>query len=536
MSDAASSIGLHPSELGSTERESLLWQIQDDQIFLGMVASGVQPQASTPDVIEDLTASGIRFVYFSPRNMRRSKLLAEKMGIETDWNCAISLRPLESDGPDPHRMTSNYSDWDVKARLPHGVDAIKRHIRDVDNVPLLVSLYTDSTPETVSEMVSIFQQNEEVVLGVGCSLRASNAPLFAKADVAVALETHGLHTLFDDELPTGSGSVDFPVFSDDDVHLSQTLNTLGCCFSLHTRALGTPTSLAPLIELIRLGRRVLTNFHQMMAFIFVSQLFLATLILAAYVVPFPLVPQLSCGSIFWLLWVLVPALSLCMLATPEERDVMTRTPRKNEELAIHEDLPRLATYFACRHVPAVGLAIVVFEWVLGLSLHAYSRASAEPLGLFGWIDVVVHNQAELVQHPRPPSVVAAIDRAEAAMLLVIGVSIIASSTSYLHRCESVVSASPLRNRIWVGTATALLVAHVLVSASRAGFVGVDGHALGAFVVDVVPWPLWTLLLLWPGVTLAVDEVVKRHDRFHMTRFYRFLRMQFDTRLGMWSPK
>ncbi|GLE07666.1 hypothetical protein PINS_up018269 [Pythium insidiosum] len=64
-----------------------------------MVASGVQPQASTPDVIEDLTASGIRFVYFSPRNMRRSKLLAEKMGIETDWNCAISLRRSRATAP-----------------------------------------------------------------------------------------------------------------------------------------------------------------------------------------------------------------------------------------------------------------------------------------------------------------------------------------------------------------------------------------------------------------------------------------------------
>lgn len=41
--------------------------------------------------------------------------LAESMGIETDWNCAISLRPLEDKTqPDPHRMKSSYADWDVK--------------------------------------------------------------------------------------------------------------------------------------------------------------------------------------------------------------------------------------------------------------------------------------------------------------------------------------------------------------------------------------------------------------------------------------
>lgn len=78
-----------------------------------------------PELVEDLTEAGIRFVYFSPRNMRRSKKVAEKMGksiessthtlpleieichvagLQTDWNCAISLRPLDSpDAHDPHR-------------------------------------------------------------------------------------------------------------------------------------------------------------------------------------------------------------------------------------------------------------------------------------------------------------------------------------------------------------------------------------------------------------------------------------------------
>ena len=40
-----------------------------------------------------------RFVYFSPRNMKRSKPIAEKIGISFDWNCAISLRDLEGRFP-----------------------------------------------------------------------------------------------------------------------------------------------------------------------------------------------------------------------------------------------------------------------------------------------------------------------------------------------------------------------------------------------------------------------------------------------------
>jgi hypothetical protein len=42
----------------------------------------------------------------------------------------------------------------VNARLPHGVEDVKRHLEEVDNVPLLVSIYTDVTKKTTAEMVS----------------------------------------------------------------------------------------------------------------------------------------------------------------------------------------------------------------------------------------------------------------------------------------------------------------------------------------------------------------------------------------------
>ncbi len=87
--------------------------------------------------------------------MRRTKELASQMGIDVAWNCAISLRPLEEGTDDSFRMTSNYADWDVNARLPHGVDDVRRHLEEVDNVPLLVSLYTDVTKKTAAEMVSL---------------------------------------------------------------------------------------------------------------------------------------------------------------------------------------------------------------------------------------------------------------------------------------------------------------------------------------------------------------------------------------------
>jgi hypothetical protein len=65
--------------------------------------------------------------------MRRQKELAMQMGIDVAWNCAISLRPLESGKDDPHRMVSNYADWDVNAKLPHGIQDVRKHLQEVDN-------------------------------------------------------------------------------------------------------------------------------------------------------------------------------------------------------------------------------------------------------------------------------------------------------------------------------------------------------------------------------------------------------------------
>jgi hypothetical protein len=164
---------------------SSVWSFLHQQIFLGMAASSVPVKPEAPELMEDLQAAGIRFVYFSARNMRRSKRVAEKIGLQTDWNCAISLRGLEAEeSADPHRF-----EWDIKARLPHGVEAIKEHLKVVDNVPLLVSLFTDSTPDTIRQMINIFRENGEVVMTVGSSFKELNQPLFSASDIGVPVAT-----------------------------------------------------------------------------------------------------------------------------------------------------------------------------------------------------------------------------------------------------------------------------------------------------------------------------------------------------------
>jgi hypothetical protein len=119
------------------------WSILGNQIFLGVLGSSIVPRKEIEKLLQVFGEAGVRFVYFSPRNMRRTKEVASQMGIDVAWNCAISLRPLGEGEDDQYRMKSTYADWDINAKLPHGIDQVRKHLKEVDNVPLLVSLFTD---------------------------------------------------------------------------------------------------------------------------------------------------------------------------------------------------------------------------------------------------------------------------------------------------------------------------------------------------------------------------------------------------------
>ncbi len=128
------------------------WSLLKNQIFLGLLGSSVSPRKCIAHIIQDFDNAGVRFVYFSPRNMRRTKEVAREMGIDVSWNSAISLLPLLP-GEDDEDLRNTFGEADINARLPHGVEAVIRHLKEVDNVPLLVRLYTDATKTCTAEMV-----------------------------------------------------------------------------------------------------------------------------------------------------------------------------------------------------------------------------------------------------------------------------------------------------------------------------------------------------------------------------------------------
>ena len=81
-------------------------------------------------------------------------------------------------------------DYDMsnRAQLPKGIEKIRPHLESMDNVPLLVSLFTDCTPDNTKEMVVIMQDYGEVVCVLGSAANHHNMKVFMQADASLAIE------------------------------------------------------------------------------------------------------------------------------------------------------------------------------------------------------------------------------------------------------------------------------------------------------------------------------------------------------------
>lgn len=285
------------------------FEMQCHQVFIGMVTMQYQAQTDVIKLIEGLETACIRFVHFSKENELRSRVFSEKMGLESGWNCHISLlsedpseaaaasvqspkgskkavnrrdslnksvldfeelldeeridsslllKPStleaskslsssapgaiatnteellgvqvekeaaveeedslldsngrdsiiddeqedndedeeEEEGPGGQSLscltdsTSVQVNFDMsnKAQLPRGIENIRPHLENIDNVPLLVSLFTDCSAEATKEMLKIMQSYGEVVVCLGSSANSTNVEIFLQADLSIGIE------------------------------------------------------------------------------------------------------------------------------------------------------------------------------------------------------------------------------------------------------------------------------------------------------------------------------------------------------------
>ncbi|KAG0183213.1 hypothetical protein DFQ29_008573 [Apophysomyces sp. BC1021] len=475
------------------EEETFYKEVVKGQIFLGMAAMCHQPKQNVVDFIEDLGLAGIRFVYFSPTAERESKAFAERLGLETDWNSCILLS-----SPDDENCGNGYlQTHDIKAQLPRGIDQIRPHIEDVDDIPLHVSLFAECTPSAMKEMIRVFQEYGEVVCCIGNALNIKNTESFALADVSIAMEP--MHTRAQSKGRLSLNGRQPPLA------VGASLVSLPCGLFMQYE-----TSLYAVTQLIRDARRLLSCVRMGFSFYIGACMALSVMQLVSLCMLLP--PLLSGYQILWVMWIIIPILSVSMLFSPHDDNIMLMMPGKNIEHLT--DLWRFLSYFALRFLLCIAMCIAIYILTLVYLMDVKVIELFGSYGSHGWLHWSAEEQWAVLY-------------AQNFMLIVFVWYLAWMSCSFLHRTSSLIEFVPFRNKVWVAAffvSISLQFCFCAVSLSH-----------GSLPLVKIPWFIYFLGFIWPIVLVPMQELVKMHDNKEFSRFQKRSKLEFSTKLGMHSP-
>jgi len=171
-----------------------VFNVQCNQTFVAMVTMQYQARADMVQLIEQMDKACIRFVHFSKENELRSRVFSEKMGLESGWNCHISLLSQQAESKEdtePHRRHKSVislvgkerEDWNISAKntflslehsrplsvsAPSAINVEMAQVKFEDEISLH-NLTNDDSDTDVSkdeERIRLFQNPKSPVSGV----------------------------------------------------------------------------------------------------------------------------------------------------------------------------------------------------------------------------------------------------------------------------------------------------------------------------------------------------------------------------------
>jgi len=532
-------------------------ELQRGLVFLGICGKRHQAKVDAVDEIDDLRKAGIRFMHFDSRRQRRGLAFAERLGLDADWNCCISLEDKQVVGEEgaDYVVPDEYDEEEMDintAKLPQGIEAIRDHIevlddygnRKVDNIPLIVPLFTRATPATTLEMVRMLQENGEVVVVLGSSLNSHNVDVFSQADVAVSVtpsrppisrDRRVPRMMFQHQAPmTAGGQLTRgprpPSFVSrctlQKLEIAKLLNELPC-------ALKAPPDIHSClwVSVIKMARRMHDNSLMVAYFSLGAQACLASFATVTSLLQLP--AAVTGLPILWLSLVIIPLLALPLLASEPDEEIMHQIYPKNEP---HKQttcggtatLHRLVKYFCIRFVPtAIVCGLLYAQCIADITgLDVADVFKPDALYATGWKvgDDIDYDSMAVLACPR------------ATTLWFCVMYLIMHGSGFIHRAEGWWQA-PIyqRNQIWCGFAVVVLLLQSLYT--------VVALLIHERLSDVAKfsWLTWSIGFGWPIFIYILDNMMAKRDDGNRgygrktDDFGRELWLDFNTKLGMHSP-
>ncbi|XP_047127529.1 transmembrane protein 94 isoform X2 [Hydra vulgaris] len=553
----------------------------DKQIFLGMVTLTHLLKEDVLTLVEQLNVAGIRFVHFSYDNELLSRVFCQRLGLETGWNCHISLsddndyieysssaisdscpflyqedvegfnrsfRRRENESSlgsfrrrEPYSSASllakgesqdedlppknHYAEFDElyfmtnRSKLPKGIQCMRAHLEEVDDVPLLVPLFTDCTPQAVCDMINIMQDYDDIVCCIGSSLNLQNHTIFSSADVSISVNPilRNVCTTKDQKINDcyELHRSDLCLWTTNKyrgpLELSSLLNSVSCSLRL-TREENFPIS-ALLCE----SRRILFGLRSCFLFLVYCHLFLTILQLLSTC--FLLPPPLSGLQMLWLICIIIPLLSISLIGTPNNGKLMKVITGKRKKHSYKEFASSyVKQFFVTFGLNAFLITTGLFPWLLTMFCkrsNAKTRCSwflgarNASLSMGGYYDELKDGY----------------HAAQDVILCYITISFTLLSSSFVHRSDFLWRKSPFKNKPWCVCILASLLLQAVLT-----LIFDYSHDLAA----ISPF-FYLVCFVVLFVVILLSEAYKGCLKRKSVRLQKRERLKFDTKLGMNSP-
>ena len=541
----------------SLTAEQVFKNMQCSQVFLGLVSLQYRPKQDIVNLIEDLYTAGIRFVHFTAENELRAKIFAQKLGLEVDWNCFISLAQpsaaedkiyskglppneeenCDEEDPNDSSMASsvlsiyNATMSHIRARLPKGIENVRPHIEKVDNVPLLVSLFTECSSDTITNMLEIMQENSEVILCIGNAWNHENISIFSQADIGMSLIPQ--HVDFPTCAVTATCALSTSNSSQNNSHINAS-STSNRAFpgplELASYINSTPCQLCfardnnvSLLSLVCESRRLLASIRLSMIFAMGASFSLSVLMVLSSV--FFLPPPLSGSHLFWLLTVTIPFFMLSFLAIPLDPKIRSHMPIKRKS-AIPDLWPVILEFvlfgftgFYCLVMFSLTLSEICIRDIAGSTCH-FLLGDRNLNSTSEWNGWRGGNEQGLLF-------------AQDFVAFFVTVYFAVLSVRYIHRTRPLWQLWRFVSWQYVAAASGVVALQLIYFILSQSIAGTQLEVISG--LSSVPPSVWCLGLAWPLIMLLLAELFKYIDKRKFKKAQTLLFLQFGTKLGMHSP-
>ncbi|XP_015786071.1 transmembrane protein 94 [Tetranychus urticae] len=404
-----------------------------------------------------------------------------------------------------------------RAKLPKGIEQIRPHLKEVDNVPLLVSLFTDCTPQTTREMIEIMQENGEVVCVIGSAANVHNIPIFLQTDASIGIEPLYPQICVREPVTKASGKPYKGFISPTDI--SNQLNTLPCSICFHRE------DSISINRIIMEARHYMMNARNCLQFFFSCSLSLSLAQLFGFL--FFLPPLLSPGSVLWLVTIIFPLLSLSLMGTPLDTQVMNQATGKNLNLS-RESIIYFLMCYLIKFCPSTMIVVTSFALIIN---DACKKSIGEDTKSSGpcWMLIDANVTLSGADKLNNPVLMA---QTFSVVCIVIYFTII--SIGFVHRSHLLWRRSPFANRCWAFMSIILLIINLLFCLAQV-YLSHDTPLFLSEYLSTIPPYVFILAFLWPIALIIINSLVKGHEIKISERQQRRARLEFGTKLGMNSP-